>query len=603
MSTSFPTTDPTWDLDSIFDGGTESEAFETEVEVLEEALEKLETQQRRLELPAEGEDVDSILDDWRQFLDQYFSISDRIGEAGSFARCLAAAHANDPQALRMPSQLDDAQTALQQVDVALKELFHDVDDNRFEYFESDERFSDARLWLAELRRDADRSMEPGQEQLAVDLNRDGLHAWGRLYSEVTGRLDVEVEIDGELQERSVAQAKNLMTDSSREVRRAAHDGLQQAWGEAAPVCASALNSICGSRQTLYERRGNDCLTEALDSNRVQRSTLDAMFGAAEQFRDVLQRYLEAKARYLGVDRLQWYDLSAPVGDEDNDIAYTDAQQFIVDQVQRYSPEIASFCRQALARQWVEAEDRSGKRQGGYCTTLPVSGQIRIFMTFGGNSSGVTTLAHELGHGYHGHVMRDLPGSQRKLPMGLAETASTLLEVIVEQAALREASGGRKLALLDGRLQRAMAFLVNIPARFELEKRMHKLRADGRLHEELLSEVTTEIFEDAYGAAVDSVDPLYWAAKLHFFLTRMPFYNFPYTFGYLFSREVYRRVKSGSDFTGDLDAMLRDTGRMQSEALAAKHLDADLGDQSFWKGAAGPLEEDVETFEALVSEMM
>ncbi len=595
MSEQFPVEDPSWDLDPIFEGGVESESFDREVELLNREVDELQQEVAALELPQEQ----GQLGRWRQFFDRYFQISDRLREAGSFARALASAHTDEAEAMRMPSRLDDVQTAMRQVRVQLESTFRNIDDAQFALFTDDERFGQMTLWLEELRSDAQRAMDRGREMLAAKLNRDGLHAWGRLYSEVSGRLEVEIERDGQMKTYSVGQAKNLMINADRSVRRAAFEGLQHAWKEASPVCASALHAIRGTQRTLYEERGGDCLTDPLEVNRVERSTIEAMFEAAREFKPVLQRYLKAKARLIGVDRLQWYDLRAPVGEEAKEISYSEAQQFIVDQVEEFSPKMASFCRDALARRWVEAEDRPCKRQGGYCTSFPVSGQIRIFMTFGGTSSGVSTLAHELGHGYHGMVMKKLPASERQMPMGLAETASTLVEALVEQAALRQAGGQRRLALLDQRLERATAFLINIPARFQLEKKMHELRAEGRLHEELLSDVTRQVFERAYGDPVAGVDELFWASKLHFFITGLPFYNFPYTFGYLFSRAVYQRALDDETFRDGLDDLLADTGRMRCEPLAQKYLDADLGSVEFWKEAAGALEEDVQRFEKSV----
>ncbi len=603
MSTTFPTANPKWDLESIFEGGVESQAFSTEVQSLEKELGELNEALSSLKTRGDGPIGDEILSEWRDFFDRYFSIVARMSEAGSFSRAIASTHTDEPKALRMPSRLDDARTALGEVRVGLLVAFGGLDDEVFSKWVEDERFSDMTLWLRELRRDADRAMGREAESLAVELNRDGLHGWGRLYSELSGRLEVTVEIDGEKTSYSVAQAKNLLDSPERRTRRAAFEGLQQAWGEAAPVCASALNSIRGTEQTYFRRRGGDHLTKALDANRVQRSTVEAMMEAAAEFRPVLVRYLKAKAKWLGLETLDWYDLKAPMGAaEDASISYEDAQQFIVEQVAGFSPKIAEFCQTALSRQWVEAEDRSGKRQGGYCTSLPVSKEIRIFMTYGGTNSGVTTLAHELGHGYHGMVLADAPVSERRVPMGLAETASTFLEAIVEQAALKRASESQRLALLDDRLGRAATFLMNLPARYRLEIEMHQHRAEGTLHEELLRDVTREVFQAAYGEGLATVDELFWASKAHFFITGLPFYNFPYTFGYLFSRAVYERaMEADDDAVRQVDALLQDTGRLSSEDVAEKHLDADLSDPGFWKTAAGSLVEDVERFEALVAQ--
>ena len=601
MTAPFPTDDPTWDLDPIFEGGVDSPQFSQEVADLGQVVADLRERLEDLEI---GDEVDEqSLGKWRAFFDDYFQAGARAQEAGSFSRALASAHADDPKAVRMPSRMDEVYTALRTIRVDVQAAFRGLEDAQFSAFVDDERFADMELWLRELRRDADAAMDTGLERLAVELNQDGLHAWSRLYFQLSGRLEVAVDAEGQDRPMSLAQAKNLLDNPDRAVRKAAFEGLVEAWRTVAPTCASALHSIVGTRQTLYRRRGQNELTEALQANRVDEAIVDAMHQAAREFRPLLVRFLQTKAKLLGLDRLQWYDLGAPVGGGGEElISYQEAQQFIVDQAHKFSPKIGDFCRHALANRWVEAEDRAGKRQGGYCTSLPVSKEIRIFMTFGGTNSGVTTLAHELGHGYHGHVMRDLPLSERYLPMGLAETASTFLEAVVEDAALAQAEQQQKLKLLDERLMRGVVFLMNIPARFKLERAMHSHRAKETLHEGLLTELATEIFEEEFGDGVASVEPMFWASKLHFFLSQMPFYNFPYTFGYLFSRAVYRRARQeGEPFLERIDALLRDTGRKLSDEIAREYLDADLRDKDFWIEAAAPLKEDFEQYQMLASQ--
>src|SRR5699024_12492543 len=92
-------------------------------------------------------------------------------------------------------------------------------------------------------------------------------------------------------------------------------------------------------------------------------------------------------------------------------------------------------RRAFEEQWIEAEDRPGKRLGGYCSNLPESKQSRIFMTFAGSTSNVSTLAHELGHAFHSYVSRDLPISNQRYAMNVAETASTFAALAVSNATI------------------------------------------------------------------------------------------------------------------------------------------------------------------------
>src|SRR5699024_420582 len=106
----------------------------------------------------------------------------------------------------------------------------------------------------------------------------------------------------------------------------------------------------------------------------------------------------------------------------------------------------------------------------------------------------------------------------------------------------------------------------------------------------------EAQKEAYQDALDEYDPYFWASKLHFHITGTPFYNFPYTFGYLFSLGIYARAKElGESFEDDYIALLEDTGRMSVEELAMKHLQVDLTKPDFWEAAIELCIKDVEAF--------
>lgn len=187
-------------------------------------------------------------------------------------------------------------------------------------------------------------------------------------------------------------------------------------------------------------------------------------------------------------------------------------------------------------------------------------------------------------------------------MGLAESASTLVEAIVEEGALEAADRDGELALLDRRLMRGVTFLINIPARYRFDEATHKKRAEGTLDEDWLKEESSEVLRRHYGEALNSVDPLQWVSTAHYYMNHMPFYNFPYTFGYLFSRAVLKKARRlGPEATAWLDELLRDTGRLSSEAVAKKHLDADLEDPQFWYDSAINIADDLSRYKALVSE--
>jgi oligoendopeptidase F len=229
------------------------------------------------------------------------------------------------------------------------------------------------------------------------------------------------------------------------------------------------------------------------------------------------------------------------------------------------------------------------------------------MTFSGSFPNLGTLAHELGHSYHNWVLKDVPMFVHIYPMTLAETASIFNEFLITDAAFTGATDrAEKLMLLDQKLQNAYTLFCNLYARFLFDTAFYAERKNGIVAKARLDELMIESQKKAFAGTLadDGYHPLFWASKLHFYLTGTPFYNFPYTFGYLFASGVYDRArKEGSSFARDYEALLTDTGRMTSEEVAMRHMGVDLTKSDFWQKAVNRCLSDVDPFVKLAEEMM
>jgi pepF/M3 family oligoendopeptidase len=407
-----------------------------------------------------------------------------------------------------------------------------------------------------------------------------------------------MELEGKAQTLSMGQAANLLSNPAADVRREVFSKYEDAWANKEELFASTLNHLAGFRINLYKNRGwDDVLSEPLQRNRMERTTLDAMWAAVQGGKPHLVKFLQRKAELLNLDQVAWYDLGAPVGDAGKQIPFADAQDFVVDQFRKFSPDIADFTQKALDLRWVEAENRGGKRPGAFCTSLPLSKESRVFMTYSGTISSLGTLAHELGHAYHGYVLKDAPLFLRRYAMNVAETASTFGELLVVDGAIGAASSPQeKLGILEDKIGRSVSFFMDIHSRFLFETRFYAERKKGLVSSAQLNELMAEAQKEAFMGSLKEYHPHFWASKLHFYSTGVPFYNFPYTFGYLFSAGVYARAKAeGQGFAQSYARLLADTARMSVEDLAHKHLGVDLTKPDFWEAAVKLATDDVEEF--------
>ncbi|MGO0059492.1 M3 family oligoendopeptidase [Brevibacillus fluminis] len=585
---------PVWNMDSVFPGGSESAEFAAFLTQLEKNIGLLGDQVHKAKEAAEQD----LLPVWRELLAAIQNTSAQLREAGAFISCLTAQNVHDENAKLLSGQVKNLSAALGAVINIWEEQLLALSEDAWNKLVEDEAIKPLAFPLNERRRRAKEKLPVEQEILANDLAIDGYHAWQDLYNTVVGRITIPHEVDGKVKQLSVGQADNVMHSPDMSVRQEMFAKWEAAWGKEADLCAHALNHLGGFRLNLYRHRGWDSIMkEPLDINRMSEQTLDAMWSAINESKDKLVQYLNRKAKLLGMTKLGWVDVAAPVGKVTKTVSYDEGAAFIIEQFGRFSPKMADFARKAFEQRWIEAEDRAGKRPGGFCTSFPVSKQSRIFMTYAGNASNVSTLAHELGHAYHQHVMNDLPQMVQGYAMNVAETASTFAEMIVSDAAVKLAeSREEKIALLEDKIQQTVAFFMNIQARVIFEKNFYAERKKGLVSKAKLNQLMEDAQKEAFNDALSEYHPHFWASKLHFYITTYPFYNFPYTFGYLFSLSIYARALSeGASFEQKYIDLLRDTARMTVEELAQKHLDVDITKPDFWRAAVKLTVQDVEEF--------
>ncbi|WP_078545496.1 M3 family oligoendopeptidase [Litchfieldia alkalitelluris] len=584
----------TWDLDVFFEGGSSSKEFHTYLENIEKELESFKTLVSEMSVPQSASEKEGL----SAAIDAFTAVSKKIRQSGAFVSCLQAQDMYDKKATALYGKIMQLSAGLQTVLTGLDQKLVSVEETVWKQLLSEAPFDELAYILEERRTRANEKLSPEQETLINSLGIDGYHAWGQLYNTVVGNIKIPFEENGEVKELSAGQASNKFASSDRDTRKRMFEAWTKAWEEQADYISSSLNHLGGYRLNVYKARGwEDIHKEPLDINRMSKETLETMWDVITEHKGAFVEYLDRKAQLLGLEKLSWYDLGAPIAKTESKVSYQEGCEFILDQFSKFGKELTDFTRVSFEDRWIEAEDRAGKRPGGFCTSFPESNQSRIFMTYSGTPSNVSTLAHELGHAFHQHAMSGVHTLNRNYAMNVAETASTFAEMIVADASVKHAkTEDERLALLEDKIQRSVAFYMNIHARFIFETAFYEERRNGIVSAERLNELMEQAQKEAYCDALSEYEPQFWASKMHFYLTQVPFYNFPYTFGYLFSLGIYAQaIEEGTDYEEKYIALLKDTASMKVEDLAQKHLGIDLTKRDFWEKAVKLSVKDVEEF--------
>ena len=546
--------------------------------------------------------------DWENLLLQHEDVMRRMSHLGSYVSCLASSDANNENYLKEEADLTRMRAEIAKVRIEFLRAIKAADEQSFAALTARPELRGAENYLHRMREEAKRSMSADKEVLATDLGVDGMQAWGRLYSTVSAKLEFDMIFpDGAQKRLPMSQRRSLLDHPDRRIRKAAFDAGNTAWQTIEDTAAAALNAIAGTRLTLNRHRGVDHFLDiALFQAAVTRKTVDAMFEALMANLEIPRRILRLKATVMGQNGVAWYDLGAPLdlpGQEP--LSWDRAKSLVSASFTRAYPSLGNFFnQQVIEKNWVDWEPRAGKRPGGFCTSSMLSKESRIFMTYNESLGDVLTLAHESGHAYHGLMMRDLRPYARGYPMTLAETASTFGEQVLMNGVLDDPStpDREKALILDVQIGHGAIYLLDIPVRYEFEKAFYEERPSGPLSVSRLKELMIETQRRVLGNVLErgGEDPYFWASKLHFYITGLTFYNFPYTFGYLLSRGLYRMFKNeGRKFLLKYEEFLRLAGSDTVENVVTRTIGEDIQKPDFWGAAIMSLEEPLNALQAIL----
>lgn len=596
---------PRWDLTAYFPAfeGAEHRAFIAALEADAKGLLDDASKLPALDAPS-APMLSAIVARWEDAMA-------RVGHLFSYTNCLTSADGANEQYQQAEAKLGTLRATFEKVGTELKRALGKASDADFAAFTARAELEGAKFQLDQLRRDAKFRMSGDLEGLAADLGTDGIFGWGRLYDVVAGKLEFSMTWpppEARTEKVPMAQRRSLMADPDRRIRKAAFVNGNVAWDAMGDVTAASLNHIAGTRHVLNERRGIAHVHDlALHDACIGKKTLAAMMEAVKSGAEVARRGLRLKGKAMRTEdsRIAWYDLEAPLPLASSErVTWAAGVEMIRGAFGRNYPALRTYFDDSLAKRWVEAEARAGKRPGAYCTGSDVTGETRVFMTFQGSYGDVSTLAHEIGHAFHSHLLVPERVLARQYPMTLAETASTFAENLLADGLLSDPStpAVQKALLLGELAGDAAAFLLDIPTRFFFESKFYDERkagevAKGRLCE-LMSETQREIFGDALTPGGE--DPWFWASKLHFFIPDIAFYNFPYTFGFLLSRWIFSRFKAdGPSFLPRYEAFLRMSGRAMAEDVVKETLGRDVSDPKFWEEAIDTLRGPIDDLEKIL----
>lgn len=467
--------------------------------------------------------------------------------------------------------------------------------------DADEFLHDYRFLLHEKQEDAKYTLDEKVEEALAKMNLSGGRAWEQLQNYMTST--VEGDYRGE--KKNLSELRNLAYDADPQVRKDAYDAEVACYEKIKDGVCFALNSLKQQVTTECElRKGGSPLEMTLRQSRLQKSTLDAMLTALEEYLPMFWKYLRAKAKALGCEGgLKWWDLFAPMGKNTARYTVEEAKDYLLAHFRPFADDLADMMEQAFDEGWIDFFPRKGKTGGAFCANTPWIRQSRVLTNFDSQFGDIVTLAHELGHAYHGMMIEENRPLNQGYTMPVAETASTFNENVIMNAAIAEADDPQvKLGLLESQLQDTTQIMCDILSRYYFETAVFEKAKDGFAFPDELCAMMKEAQLRGYGDGIDpeTFNPYMWICKSHYYSAGISFYNFPYAFGGMFSTGLYAQYrKEGAAFLPKYRALLKATSVASCEDVA-KVAGIDLGNVDFWRSSLEIYKERIELFIQLVN---
>ena len=581
-----------WSLD-IFYKGINDPALDTDVKKLEENVALYKTKIAALS-------YDNTAASLREIIDIKEATTVLVRKIAGYCSLRRSANSQDGEVSALMTKIQMMMASTAKENVAFEKYVGAIG-NLDEVLSSDEVLSQYRFYFSEVKASVSHNLSDEAEDVFARLNISGGRAWGDLFSYLTAT--VEVDYKGE--KTTLSAIRGLAESDDAEERKAAYEAEIACYKKIKDPIAFALNSIKAQVNTEAELRGyENPLAMTLEHSRMKKETLDAMLEAMREYMPKFRAYLRHKAKLLGYENgLPWYEIFAPMGKAGGK-AFTaeESHAYLVEHFESFAPDLAEMVDEAFKNDWIDFYPRAGKVGGAFCSNLPFLKQSRVLTNFTGSFGSVVTLAHELGHAYHGLMIQDHRPLNTGYTMPVAETASNFNELIIVNDAIAKSSGDEKIQLIESQLQDCTQIIVDIYSRFLFEDEVIRRRKNTFLFAKDLEEIMTNAQKEAFGDGLDesTLHPYMWCCKSHYFSAGLSYYNFPYAFGGLFSRGLYARyLEEGDAFLPKYRALLKAT-TVETVENVAGIAGIDLTNPEFWRKSLQIIADKIDEFIAETS---
>ncbi len=522
----------------------------------------------------------------------------KFSKLSLYLNLLSSTNTSDEKTLKEIDQLEEIELNITPHEVNFIHFLKKTS-NIDEIIKSSKILTDYEFYIKELKNYSQHILSRSEENIITKMKKNGSMLFEKQWEQLSSNLIIDMKTEGKAQQFTLSEIRNLAYSANSSIRKKAYESELKAYEKIETASAFSLNGIKGETITISKMRGySSPLEMTIETSRIDKEILKTMFTTIKENIPSIQRYFLKKAEILGhKNGLPFYDLFAPIDENDIKFTYDKAKNFVIDNFMSFSKKLGDFAKNAFEKNWIDVMPKKGKVGGAFCEGIHPIKESRILTNFTGTLNDAVTLAHELGHAYHDSCLYDEKELNSDYPMPIAETASTFCETIILNSALKTASEREKRIIIENDLSGIAQTTIDIYSRFLFEDELFKRREQGFVSSNELKEIMINAQKESYGKGLDEnfLHPYMWVCKPHYYDADFNYYNFPYAFGLLLSKGLYAKyLKNSGGFPELYDKMLSATGK-NSIADCAKLCEIDLYDINFWRSGFKIINEEIENF--------
>lgn len=574
--TALETNLPSWDLTDFYQSPQDSQ--------IEEDLKILKTQCESFATTYTNQFTETQCDGalLAQAIGQFEVSQQLMGKLMSYAFLNSTTQVDQPEAQQLLQKIKEQITSL-----ATNLIFFSLDINKIDEDQLQKAYAATpalakyKSWIDTQRLQKDHQLSPDLEKLMMEKSLTGDSAWIRLYDETLE--GIRFKFEGK--KLPLSEILDKLSHRDPAVRKDAALSLSEGLKSRLSEFALVTNTLAKDKETDDTWRKFPTPVSARNlENQIEDEVVEALRIAVKAaYSSLSHRYYALKAKWLGLDRLEYWDRNSPLPEApDQNISWADAKEIVYNAYHEFSPELATVGKRFFDNAWIDVPAKPGKRSGAFAHPTVPNIHPYLMLNYQGKLRDVMTLAHELGHGVHQVLASDQGYLLSQTPLTIAETASVFGEMLTFRALLKQTeSPAQRRSLIAAKVEDMLNTVVRQIAFFDFEKQVHDQRRKGELSADQLGEIWMTTQREALGDAVN-LDPAitpYWSYISHF--VHAPFYVYSYAFGDCLVNSLYSVYQQGhADFESKYLALLKAGGsKRYPELLAPFGLDAK--DPQFW----------------------